>query len=385
MPYSCALAVCATFCSHISGAFIPIFGPTFPSQCVAISHQSYGTMIIEPSIITSATAEAESFRQKYSTASPSSRVTKLSSASPRELLRDVEHIGLHSPANLSHRLRLKRTFTNASMYTTDAENSDTSLSSRDRYPCSPVTPASSYNGNGWTPDNAYSTPIPNVYSIPTPKRLGLRTALPFFNTNHPPKHPSNGGPTYDSPHALNRPYGHRPALSCGASPWLSAIPRSAASTAESLSTATTVRAPSSSPLNPSPPKLRRSLRRTIGAVGTGRAFDTELDHDYDGEDDGGESLSDSEQSRNSRQSEGSEGMEKKAAWLLMNLSVRDGAWAAASTDAANTGAGPLAGSAGNATGAGTHIEIGREARPQLTVEIPVDFAPRVKRRRATSL
>jgi hypothetical protein len=385
MPYSCALAVCATFCAHISGAFIPIFGPTFPSQCVATSHQSYGTMIIEPSIIASATAEAESFRQKYSTASPGSRVMKLGSASPRELLRDVEHLGLHSPANLSHRLRLKRTFTNASMYTTDAENSDTSLSSGDRYPCSPVTPTSSYNGHGWTPDNVYSTPIPNVYSTPTPKRPGLRTALPSFNTSHPPSHPSNRGPTHDSPHALSHPYGHRPALSCGASPWLSAIPRSAASTAESLSTATTMRAPSSSSLNPSPSKLRRSLRRTIGAVGTGRAFDNELDHDYDGEDDGGESPSGSEQSGNSGQSESSEGMEKKAAWLLMNLSVRDGAWAAASTDAANTGAGPLVVNAGNAIGASTHVEIGREARPQLTVEIPVDFAPRVKRRRATSL
>src|ERR1035437_8484574 len=116
MPYSCALAVCATFCAHISGALIPIFGPTFPSKCVPTSHQSYGTMIIEPSIITSATAEAESFLQQYSTASPGSSVMKLNSTSPQELLRDVEHLGLHNPADLSHRLRLKRTFTNASMY-----------------------------------------------------------------------------------------------------------------------------------------------------------------------------------------------------------------------------------------------------------------------------
>src|SRR5277367_910999 len=146
MPYSCAFAVCATFCAHISGALIPIFGPKFPPQCVPTSHQSYGTMIIEPSIITSAATEAESFRQQYSTASPGSSITKLCSTSPRELLRDVENLNVHSTANLSHRLRLKRTFTNASMYTTDAENSDTSMSSRDRYPCSPVTPTSSYNG-----------------------------------------------------------------------------------------------------------------------------------------------------------------------------------------------------------------------------------------------
>lgn len=378
MPYSCALAVCATFCAHISGALIPIFGPTFPSQCVPTSHQSYGTMIIESSIITSATAEAESFRQQHSTASPASSVTKLSSASPRELLRDVEHLGLHSPTDLSHRLRLKRTFTNASIYTTDAENSDTSMSSRDQYPCSPITPTSSYNGHGWTPKSVYSTPIPNVYSTPTPKHPGLRTALPSFNTSHPPSHPFNRGSAHDS----NYPYGHRPTVSCGASPWLSAIPRSVASAVERFSTASTIKTPATPSTSRLPPTLRRSMRH---APDTGHVFDMELDKEYDGEDDGGASPSGSEQSGLSGQSECSEGMEKKAAWLLMNLSVRDGAWAATNTDAANTSAGPPV-NASNAIGAGTGIEIGgRETRSQLTVEIPVDFAPRVKRRRATSL
>jgi hypothetical protein len=132
--------------------------------------------------------------------------------------------------------------------------------------------------------------------------------------------------------------------------------------------------------------LRRSLRRTTGARNARRAFDTEPDHDYDGEDDGAESPSGSERSGHSRQSGGSEGVEKKAAWLLMNLSVREGAWAAASTDAVNAGASSLAVNAGNAIGAGTGLEAGgREARPQITVDIPADFAPRVKRRRATSL
>jgi hypothetical protein len=374
MPYSCALAVCATFCAHISGALIPIFGPNFSSQCVPISHQSYGTMIIEPIIITSATAEAESFRQQYSTAYPGSSVVKFGSASPRELLRDVEHLGLHSPPDLNHRLRLKRTFTNASINTTDAENSDTSMSSRDRYPCSPVTPISSYNGHGWTPDNVYSTPIPNVYSTPTPKRPGLRTALPSFNTSHP----FNRSSANDSDH----PYGHRPTNSCGASPWLSAIPRPIASAGESFPRASTIKTLSAPSISHSPPTLRRSMRHVLN---TGCAFDMELDKEYDGEDDGGASPSGSEQSGLSGQSEGSEGMEKKAAWLLMNLSVRDGTWAVTSTDTANNCAGPPIVNAGNAIGAGTGIEIGgREARPQLTVEIP-DFAPRVKRRRATSL
>jgi hypothetical protein len=122
----------------------------------------------------------------------------------------------------------------------------------------------------------------------------------------------------------------------------------------------------------------------INGVDAGRAFDEE----YDGEDDGGESPSGSEQSGHSGGSDGSDGMEKKAAWLLMNLSVRDGAWGAASADT-GPGPGPGAGhghGAAGAIGAGIGIGIGgREIRPQLTVEIPFDFAPRVKRRRATSL
>ena len=127
------------------------------------------------------------------------------------------------------------------------------------------------------------------------------------------------------------------------------------------------------------------MRRIIDA---GHTFDTELDKEYDGEDDSGESPSGSEHSGHSGQSEGSEGMEKKAAWLLMNLSVRDGAWAA-NTDTGTTDACAVAGpgqGAGTAIGTGTGIGLGgREARPQLTVEIPFDFAPRAKRRRATSL
>jgi hypothetical protein len=112
--------------------------------------------------------------------------------------------------------------------------------------------------------------------------------------------------------------------------------------------------------------------------------DAEPDKEYDGEDDGGESPSGSEQSGCSGDSAGSEGMEKKAAWLLMNLSVRDGAWAGAGAGAGPPHVGAIAG-AGNVI-AGTGIGIGgREARPQLTVEMPCAFTPRVKRRRATSV
>ncbi len=384
MPYSCALAVCATFCAHISGALIPIFGPNFPSKCIPTSHQSYGTMVIEPSIIASATAEAESFRQQYSTASPSSTAIKLGSTSPRELLRDTEHLGLHASADHSYRLRLKRTFTNASMYTTDAENSVTSMSSTDRYSYSPVTPTSSYNGHGWTPDNFHSSPKSNIHPKPTSKHPDQRTALPSFQTSHPTTHSFIRGAPRDSAHVPKHPYRHRPTLSYGASPWLSAIPRSVASTAQSSSIADTGKAPLASSLDTSFPKMRRSMRRDRDIMDTGRVFDTEIDREYDGEDDGEESPSSSGQSGHSGQSEGSEGMEKKAAWLLMNLSVRDGAWA--SGNPAKTAVIRNDNLATRNASSGAHDRLrGEKFRPELTVEVPFDFAPRAKRRRATSL
>lgn len=42
MPYRCAKAVCATFCYHIAGALIPLFGESFPSECIPPTLPSLG-------------------------------------------------------------------------------------------------------------------------------------------------------------------------------------------------------------------------------------------------------------------------------------------------------------------------------------------------------
>jgi len=65
MPFSCARAVCATFCHHIAGALIPIFGPTFPSECVPADSPDHGRMIIDPAIVAEAARKAASFRRMY--------------------------------------------------------------------------------------------------------------------------------------------------------------------------------------------------------------------------------------------------------------------------------------------------------------------------------
>ncbi|TRX93094.1 hypothetical protein FHL15_005962 [Xylaria flabelliformis] len=66
MPYQCAKAVCATFCCNISGAMIPIFGPDFPVLCTQVNSPEYGRMIIDPAIIIRSTREAEYYRHVYS-------------------------------------------------------------------------------------------------------------------------------------------------------------------------------------------------------------------------------------------------------------------------------------------------------------------------------
>ncbi|KAM3462746.1 hypothetical protein MY5147_009777 [Beauveria neobassiana] len=62
MPYKCARAICATFCWPIAPALIPLFGPTFPSECRAPGSPGYRDMTIDPRIIDEAAREARALR-----------------------------------------------------------------------------------------------------------------------------------------------------------------------------------------------------------------------------------------------------------------------------------------------------------------------------------
>ncbi len=63
MPYSCARAVCTTFCHHIAGALIPIFGPDFPAECLPPHLSDYGRMVIDPELVVAAADEADRMRR----------------------------------------------------------------------------------------------------------------------------------------------------------------------------------------------------------------------------------------------------------------------------------------------------------------------------------
>jgi len=133
MPFACALEVCTTFCSHIAPALIPIFGPTFPSQCVPIEAPEHGRMIIDPQTVHEATAQAERYRVRYSTY-PSSSKSPHESYSPKRLISHANHLAnrhgkeSYGTQTLGRGMRLKRAFGGESPYetTTDTDMGETS-------------------------------------------------------------------------------------------------------------------------------------------------------------------------------------------------------------------------------------------------------------------
>ncbi|PMD47817.1 hypothetical protein L207DRAFT_416387 [Hyaloscypha variabilis F] len=304
MPYSCALAVCTTFCAHIAPALIPIFGPTFPSQCVPPEAPEHGRMIIDPQLVIDATTESEAYRLQYSTFSPKSARESYSPSRSIRSDRIAEPLSMRStPPHLGRRLRLKRPFGDSvSPYGTptetdmDTNGSETSSGEGGGYFHSPITPGSTNSAS-----QAPSWQTHNMLS---------HSANSSINISSPFKGPGGGGPN----------------------PILSAIPRS-------------------SGLVDMPIAIWRGKRR---------AAEVDADNEYDGEESA--SVTDEKGSMDEKCSDkemedvspgvgagGGGAAEKKAAWLLMKLSVKDG-------------------------------ECSTEARNEQE-----DDGPRIKRRRATSM
>jgi len=174
MPFSCAKAVCATFCQHISGALIPIFGPQFPSECVHPDAPDHGRMCIDPALVAEATLEAEDFRRLYG-----QRASMASPISPRQQQqRRINNFQgrSHQPSNLSSPFQSRQYFRGGQLpdspYGTDTEEYDSFSGSEtelrgakhQRFKQShyPYTPAPTYRAiqtapaptsSGWTAAN----------------------------------------------------------------------------------------------------------------------------------------------------------------------------------------------------------------------------------------
>ncbi|KAF7901133.1 hypothetical protein EAF00_003354 [Botryotinia globosa] len=420
MPYSCALAVCTTFCSHIAPALIPIFGPSFPSQCVSPDAPEHGRMVIDPNIIRAATAEAESYRLHYTSFTPksSTNVTPRDSASPQQqssnyLIRtNTMTPPTSSSSHLERRLRLKRTFGGESPYaesSTDHDAASETSSGDAAYFCSPVTPASGLAGANWG--------IHARSYLPSGPSHSLSNAMNHRQHQNISSHSANAGINISGmgmgmgDHGLGHNqglyYGHNhnhklmsPHMSVngaivighnGTNPWLSAIPRSIGGLADMTASWRAKRHAEELDGNVSDPRDRERERDIHRPHPTDEEYDGEESASATGDekspigDDRTITFGPRAHTTNMVQNHqrttmtreeisgdhitNAAGDEKKAAWLLMKLSVKDGEAGAAlpslpSVSAVGT---PLMGSA-----------------KWIKDEGDSD-GPRVKRRRALSM
>lgn len=170
MPYHCARAVCATFCYKISGALIPIFGPSFPAMCVRPDSTEYGRMTINARIIADAAREAE-LNRRHHLSMHSPRGTLSGSNSPRSTrtpARSTPEGDVYSNNNyrqLQNRLRHKPRVLCESPYNTDSEegyhrsvpdsaSSSASSTTSSAYFHTPTAVAARLpRTSGWTPAN----------------------------------------------------------------------------------------------------------------------------------------------------------------------------------------------------------------------------------------
>ncbi|KAH7145767.1 hypothetical protein B0J13DRAFT_327157 [Dactylonectria estremocensis] len=184
MPYSCAKAVCATFCYHIAGALIPIFGPSFPGKCFRPDSLEFGRMTIDPQLIGEATHEAEFSRRQhmnnaaagFNGATSFPRNVRPSTLSPFD----------HEECKFQLRPRLT---CDSSWTPEDAEssycavpNSASSIRSGPQGYSFPSRP-----GSSWAPAN-HPSPQYDLYPDPSPY-LSAVPSIPSFqprNTSSPP-------------------------------------------------------------------------------------------------------------------------------------------------------------------------------------------------------
>lgn len=188
MPFSCAKAVCATFCHKIAGALIPLFGPRFPSECVHEKATGHGRMVIDPEIVARAKRDAAALFGPRTTALPSPRASRSASPHPLSLSKPYE-----SPADYQRGVLLSPYGTDTDLdYHPGPYPAVPPLRTAGRPPSAAPT-LTPLHSPGWTAVNQRHPPVHPYYP---------RSAAAQVNDEHP----WNAGPT--------------------ANPWLSAVPRS---------------------------------------------------------------------------------------------------------------------------------------------------------------
>ncbi|KAL2754404.1 hypothetical protein ACRALDRAFT_1081455 [Sodiomyces alcalophilus JCM 7366] len=318
MPYKCAKAVCATFCYEIAGALIPIFGPSFPSRCIPPGAPDFQRMIIDPRIIYEAQREAEIWRRDYHRGTTSGGVgyTSLSVPSPRR----SDQRPVRAMRETERRLRVDTRMVSLSPYSTDTD-ADGHLSGPD---------SASSSGSG-PPGYAYQ--YQSGPQLPNHRHGSGWTAV---NRTFPP----TMVPTSHQPPNMFRDHHQQGYQQPPPNPLLSAVPRFA---------------PPQPPLSfhgtlahshghTHAPRSQPSLPRAAWPAKRPIVHD-DVDQGYEG----GESQRGSpaleyiaQKRKEEERGQGQPGLdlaEKKAALLLMNLSVQDQVWAGAAAGECREGGG----------------------------------------------
>lgn len=125
MPFACAKAVCATFCAPIAGALIPIFGHDFPSQCISPGSPDHGRMAIDPAVVADSAREADMFRRMYVNANAVASNNQLPHHHPQQIHHYSHGPALPSPTSIpSPRLARRGVHRPGSPYDYDLERVD---------------------------------------------------------------------------------------------------------------------------------------------------------------------------------------------------------------------------------------------------------------------
>lgn len=175
IPYSCARAVCATFCYPIAGALIPIFGPDFPRDCIKPDCPRFGCMEIDERIIQKAKLEVKAYRHSSPNNPPKPQVTT-SGPAP---LQDAYSISMKERLE-NHSAPGPPKFCPSEQYNhVPARNSHRYAKMHAGWPASPARETTGVPATiniGWTPTNAgYNAPRPqtrpNLQHTSTPNTL----------------------------------------------------------------------------------------------------------------------------------------------------------------------------------------------------------------------
>lgn len=315
MPFSCAKAVCATFCYRIAGALIPIFGPDFPSICIPPDAPEHGRMIIDPSIILHSTREADRFRRLYS-----SMVTSVGcgGVSPTRDQRRPIRLGGYDDARPQYprlRVRSRPFISSENPYGIDTDGEISPATDRglhDRFLYSPIQALTPLRPptSSWTPVNNPHPHHHHHYDTVPPQPPPPPSSLPH-------SHWLSAVPPLTSP----QPYHHTTPLMHASSPAIyhhhhhSHVPHMAPFAAPSVKRQHPPQR--ESPRKRSAEHLEHGCSETV-RVESGGKRDTTPEHLPVAF-----ASSMKEEKRYTTVEGAVFGPEKKAALLLMNLSVRD--------------------------------------------------------------